>query len=129
MSHIAINFDEVPDTVQPVAPGIYVCLVSEAALEPTKDGKGEKVVAQLKVDDQTSPENGRVIFDHISTKMTTRLKRLCKSAGLSVGHGGLNVDELVGKHVRVRVKNRIYADPTSGERRETSSVDDYLFEA
>lgn len=127
MSHIDINFEDVPDKVLPLPAGEYVCLVKNATLEPTKDGGGQKVVVEMEVDEASNPSHGRKLFDHISTKMTTNLKRCWKSAGLNPGKTGINVDDIIGKHVRILVKPRTYKDPTSGETRETASVDSYLF--
>lgn len=128
MSFLNINFDDVPDKNMPLPAGEYVFLVNAATLEPTKDGSSQKIVVEMTVDDEQNPNNGRKVFDHISVKMTTNIKRLFKSAGLKPGAGGVDVSDLVGKHVRALVKLRAYKDPSSGETRETASVDSYLFE-
>lgn len=128
MPKINVNFDEVPDKMEPVPAGVYVMLVKEAEIQPTKDGKSEKVVVTLSVDDESSPHNGRMVFDHISLKMPINLKQLAKSAGLNPGADGLEVSDLVGKHVKVRVKARAYRDAETGETRETSAVAEYMWE-
>ncbi len=124
MGHIQVNFDDVPDRMEPLAAGVYVMVVKEANIEPTKDGKGEKVVVQMAVND--GPNEGRMVFDHLSLKLPIGLKALMKSAGLKVGPSGVNTEDLIGKIVRVRVKARTYKDPESGEVKETSSVAEYL---
>lgn len=126
MSHIQINFDEVPDQVQPVAAGEYIVVIENAEVQDTKKGDGQKVVVEMKISDENNPMFGRKLFDHIGLKNPISLKRLCKSAGVSVGSGGLNVEDLVGKTAEVRVKIRTYKDPESGETKETPSIADYL---
>jgi len=128
MGHITVNFDEVPDKIEPLAPGVYIMRVEEASVEPTADGKGEKVKVVMKVDDDSNPSHGRVMYDHISLKFPVSLKQLCKSAGMSLGKGGIDTADLVGKVVRVRVKTRTYKDKETGEVKETSAVAEYLFD-
>lgn len=127
MPKIAVNFDDVPDQILPIEPGVYTAMVESASVEATKDGKGEKVVVEMKIDDEANPNHGRKIFDHISTKMLTNLKRLAKSAGINVGADGLDIDDLVGKHVKLRTKTRVYKDPETGEAKESVAVAEYLF--
>lgn len=127
MSHLNINFDEVSDKNLPLPAGEYVLLVNECVLAPTKDGTSEKLVVEMTVDDEKNPNHGRKVFDHISIKMKTNIKRLWKSAGLNPGAGGIDVTDIVGKHVRALVKLRTYKDPQSGETKESASIGEYLF--
>lgn len=129
MGHIAVNFDEVPDKFEILPPGEYVMRIDSAKVEPTKDQKGQKVVVEMTVD-SGGAQDGRKVFDHLSLKTPIGLKQLMKSCGLVPGAGGFDPDELVGKHAKVLVKTRAYADAAAGGMmKETASVDRYLFEA
>lgn len=127
MAKLNVNFDEVPNEVQPVDPGTYTAAVEEANLEETKDGKGMKVVVKMKIKAENNPNDGRLVFDHISTKMQTQLKRLALSAGLNPGGDGYDTDDLIGKIVKIRVKNAPYKDEKTGETKETSRIAEYMF--
>lgn len=128
MAHIATNFDSVPDKVLPVDPGMYTCTVEECNLEDVKPPKvGQKLVVILKIADSESPNFGRTVYDHISTKMTTNIKRLWKSAGLKPSASGIDTEEILGKTVKCRIKNRAYKNE-SGEMQESSAVQEYMFD-
>ncbi len=130
MAHINVNFDEVPDKFEQVPAGVYLCCVEKAEQQPTKDGTKQKVVVELKVDDEANPMNGRMLYDHIGLSgKPISLKRLCMAAGVSVGPNGVDLSDLVGKHVQVRVKMRTYQDAASGETKETPSIAEYLVSA
>ena len=126
MPKLNIGFDDVPDQIIPVAPGVYDCEVMEPpAIEPTNDQKGQKLVVQFRITSE-GPEEGRQLFDHISLKMKTKLKRLAKSAGLNPADFDEDTDLLHGQTVRLIVNNRTYKDPETGEMKETSNIKDYL---
>lgn len=127
MGRININFDEVPDRILPLEPGVYTFVVESATLEATKDRKGEKVVVELRVDDPNSPNHNRKVYDHLSLRMPIGLKQLIKSAGLRADSSGVSLDELVGKVVRARVKTRTYKDEDSQEVKETSAIAEYIW--
>lgn len=127
MGHIATNFDEVPDQILPVDPGVYTLLVETAELKPTKDQKGTKIEVVMKVNDEGNPNFGRTVYDHISTKMNVKIKRLWKSCGVVPGAAGVNTEDIIGKVCKGRIANRPYKDD-SGTVRETSSIQDYLIE-
>lgn len=126
MARVNVNLETAPDKFESVPPGIYTCVVDEANLEATNDGKGQKVVVKLRVDDD-GPQNGRLLFDHLGLKTPIGLKQITKSAGLPVTPEGIDTEDLIGKHVRVRVAARSYKDPKTGEMKETSSITEYLF--
>lgn len=121
-----INFEEVPNEILPVPAGIYQLLILTApTIEPTVKGIGQKIVVDMQIADEG--ENlGRRISDHISVKMTTKIKRLALSAGIPVGAEGLDLTMLEGQTVTAKVVTRTYVDPVSGETKETSSVADYI---
>lgn len=130
MALIEVNFEDVPDEIQPVEAGVYTCLIDEVPeVKPTKDGAGEKIVVTMKIDNDESPMNGRRLFDHISMKYPTRFKRLCKSAGLNPGAEGVDTSDLLGKHVEVQVTSGSYTDPDTGQTKPTSNIKDYVFAA
>lgn len=126
MPKINVDFTGVDDVIKPLPAGVYTMKVTETELTETANGKGEKVVVTLEVSDPDSPQNGRKVFDHISTKMLTNLKRLALSCGLTPGADGLDVSDLVGCTARVQVKTRTYQDKETNETKETSSVAKYL---
>ena len=121
MTTLNINFDEVPDSLL-VEPGVYAAqIVGVPSLEPTKDGTGQKVVVNCTI--TAGKYNGRGVRDFISTKMTTKLKRLAKAAGVAADAGGLDLAALDGKDVTIKVVNNpAQNDPT----RIYANVDDYI---
>jgi hypothetical protein len=127
MSHIDIDFNDVPEVIPPIEPGIYDLEVMETPeVMPTNDGKGMKLVVKMKVVEE-GPHKDRQVSDHISVdKMRTKIKRLCLSAGLNPGADGLQTEELVGRILKAKLKNRTYVDRDSGEERETASIADYI---
>lgn len=128
MARIETNFDEVPDQIMPVDPGVYTLTVEAATLEDVKPPKtGKKIVVILKVADEGNKNFGRQIYDHISTKMDVKIKRLCLSAGIKPGAGGFDTEDLIGKTLKARISNRTYKDD-NGAIKESSSVQDYLIE-
>lgn len=124
-----VNFENVPDEVLPIPAGIYTCtILTTPEIQPTVNGNGQKLVVDLQINDDESDQNGRRLTDNISLKNQTRIKRLAKSAGLSPGADGLDLEELEGAVVTVKVTNRTYTDKSSGELKESYNVSDYLFE-
>lgn len=126
MAHINVNLETTPDKFELLPAGIYVCVIEEANLDEAKSG-GQKIVAKLRVEDESNPNNGRMIYDHIGLKNPISLKQLVKSAGLPVSPQGVNTEDLIGKIVRVRLATRTYKDPETQEIKETTSVKEYLF--
>lgn len=128
MPLLKVNFDDVPDEFLPVPAGVYLLEVKTAPkVEPTKDGKSTKLVAEFAiVENENAQLNGRTLQDHISTKMLTKIKRLFLAAGIVPGAEGIDTEELAGKRVRATVVIRTYRDPDSQEERETSRIDDYI---
>ncbi len=125
MPLIEKNFDEVPDVIQPVAAGNYSLeCVGIPKFMDTNDKKSKKVVVEYEIRAPGHPDDGRKVFDHIGLKAPTRLKRCALSAGISAGAGGIDTDELAGKIVKARIKNRTYQDP-DGVTKETSGIEDY----
>lgn len=134
MTHIPVNFDETPDEFTAIPPGIYSFVVESAVLEPTAAGDGEKVVVVLKVDDADNEQNGRIQKEHMGISNpkgggAIALKRLARSAGLSPGVDGLDLEDLIGQTVKARIKARVYPDKDTGEIRETSAVAEFLVDA
>lgn len=127
MAFIDIDFDSVPTKFEQVPAGVYVCTVEKAEKKATKDGSGQKVEVEMKIAD--GPMTGRTIFDHIGLKggKPINLKRLIMSAGLVAG-SGFDLNDLVGKTVKVRTKTATYTDKESGEVKETTRLADYLID-
>ena len=119
-----IPFGDVPDVVVPVAPGKYHCTITKVPeVQPTKKGDGTKLVVEMRVNDD-GEFHGRMLFDNISMKMQTRIKRLCLSAGVRP-EAGFSTEDLLDQDVEVLVKSRSYTDP-DGETVETTNVVDYV---
>jgi len=125
MALLDLPFDEIPDEVQPISPGIYTLEITEVPeVMPTKDGTGTKIVVQFAVADE-GQFKGRRIQDHISTKMQTQVKRLFLAAGIRPTSAGVDTEELLGRQVRARLISRTYTNDM-GEEVETVRIRDYL---
>lgn len=123
---ININFDNVPDEILPIPAGIYTArVVGIPQIQPTKDGNGQKVVVEVEITE--GDYAGRRVTDHISLKMTTRLKRLALSCGVTVGAGGLNLHDLADQFCQIQITTRPYTDRDTGEQKESYNIKDYLF--
>ena len=128
MPLLKTNFDEVPDEFLPVPAGVYLLEVKSAPkVEPTKDGKSQKVVAEFAIVENENPQlNGRTLQDHISVKMLTHIKRLFLAAGIKPGADGIDTEELSGKRVKALVAIETYRDKDTQEEREASRIRDYI---
>lgn len=128
MAFIDIDLDSTPSKFEQVPAGVYVCTVEKAEKQPTKDGSGQKIVVEMKIAD--GPMTGRTIFDHIGLKggKPISLKRLMLSAGMVAEGKGVDLNDLLGKTVKVRTKTATYTDDSSGEVKETTRLADYLIE-
>ena len=134
MAHLDIDFDNTPDEIVPIAPGIYELQITTAPeIEPTNDGQSTKLVIPMQVVTECE-DKGRAISDHISLKdigpksfSAVRINRLAKSAGVGTGSGGIDTPELAGKIVKVQITNETYKDKVSGEMRDAARVHRYLF--
>ena len=129
MPRIAINFDEVPDKVPQVAPGIYPVKVKDARLEENKKKTGENMVLELTVEDSTSPEHGRPLYSYTSMMPPhgpINCKHILLSCGVPLSKDGFEVTELIGKIGRVRVEARNYVDEKTGETKEGTQIKEWL---
>lgn len=126
MPKIQVNFDKVPDVVQPVRPGIRTLECVSAEITETAAKTGQKLVIEWRVNEEGDENHGRKLFDHISLKMETRLKRAALACGLTVGADGYDTSDLIGRTCKARVENRTYQDQQTQETKETSSIKDYL---
>ena len=133
MAHIDINFDTTPDSVPQIEPGIHTAVIDEIDQEPTKNDDGTNVIVKLKIDGGDS--DGRKIKNYINIVSKNKpneyghitLKQLARSAGINVGAGGLNLEDLLGKTVKVRIKSTTRKDKETGEIKEGVEVAEYLF--
>tara|TARA_Y100000310_G_scaffold328755_1_gene397400 strand:- start:529 stop:903 length:375 start_codon:yes stop_codon:yes gene_type:complete len=122
MAKLAVNFDDVPDVVLPVPGGEYELEIFEAPqLMENANKTGMKVVFGFRVINNEE-HNNRKLYDHVSVKMETRLKRIAKSAGLSPGSDGIELDDLNMCVVRALVIEVPY------EERMVNRIKDYLFD-
>lgn len=130
MPFIDVNFDDVPDNIQPIPAGLYILTIKEADVKPSKDEKSKNLILKLKVDDPSNPNHDRQIVDYCNLGNNdfakVRLKRLQKSAGLVPGKG-LNTDDLVGKTVKARISTAPFTNKDTGEVSERSNIAEYMF--
>lgn len=125
MAHLDIPFDDVPEEIRPVQPGIYTLEITEVPeIGPTNSGNGTKLVVQFQIADE-GEFKGRRIQDHISTKMLTKIKRLCLAAGLDPDNSGVDTEDMMGRQVQARVESQTYENDY-GEERETARIRDYI---
>ena len=126
MARIKVDFNDVPNEIVPIAPGIYGFEVEGVpTIEKTKDGTGTKLVVKCRITED-GPEKGRVITDQISTKMETKMKRLAMTCGLAPGAEGFDTEDLVGRGGRFRIAPNTFTDSSSGETVHNSKVADYV---
>jgi len=126
--HIPINLNEFPDEFESLPAGKYVFVIESTEQKPTNDGKSEKLVVKMKVDDPSSPMHGRGMQAHISFKLPILLKQLCLGAGVPFDSNGLDSSALIGKHVQGIVKASTYTDANTQEVKESSNIDKFVFE-
>ncbi len=103
------NFDDVADDFKPIAAGKRTLLIVEPPEEGTSLAGKPKLIFTYRVQDD-SEDNGRMIKDHISLEMLTKIKRIAMSAGVTPGPDGLDTDELTGKLVEAIVTNQSVPD-------------------
>jgi len=127
MPFIDVNFSDVPDSFEPLKPGVYNFLIEDIVIEPTKNGKGQKAVVSLKVSDEDNDAYGRVVKDHISLDYPTSLKQLIMSAGFEPTAEGIDTEQLIGHTVRGLMKSRTFKDKDTGEIKETCSIDSFIW--
>jgi len=123
-----INFEEVPDTFEPVKPGIYTCMIEDVKVGPSKSGKSQRLEVFLVIDNEGGEEHGRKMKDYISLDYPTSLKQIMYSAGLNPSDAGVDTEDLIGATVRACVKSRTYTDKDTGEVKETSSISEYIWD-
>lgn len=126
---MGINFDEVPDSYQPIKPGIYTARNVELTNEDVKNKPGKlKLVVKHKIEDETAGEaNGRELSNHISHDMKTVLKNLYHSTtGERPGAQGFDEQILKDRLCKIVVSNETYEDPVTKQKKETSRVKEYV---
>jgi len=123
-----VNFDEVPDQILPVEPGIYEAEIVEVPMiTETRKKTGHNLVVSMRITTD-GPHHGRALRDSIFLNDigNVKIKKLCSSAGVLLGSGGFETEELLGKIVRCQVLNRTFTDSETGETRQIADVRDYL---
>lgn len=130
MALLGINFEEVPDKIEPIATGTYDLDILEITEEDVKDkpGKRKLVVKHKIVGPEGTPEMGRETQNHISLEMKTTLKNLYHSAtGQRPGAGGYDPVDLVGKVCKAHIERQIYKQ--NGVTKEAARITEYLIPA
>jgi len=127
MSTLDVDFNDVPDSIPPIAPGEYE--VEVVGVPEWKDDKkltGKNLVVVLRIVDE-GQFKGRMLTDYISNKIDSwkvRVKRLILAAGFKPGMG-FDLTELAGRKVRVTVTARTYKDD-SGQEQQSANLKDYI---
>ena len=134
MSTLQVNFLEVPDKILPVPPGIYEVLVTTApVLKPSKKGTGNNLMLEYKI--MTEGDfKGRQLKETIflSEIGLMRVKKLLVSAKIELRATGVDTEELIGKTLKVLVKQEMYQekDPMTlenvGEARPVAKIEQYV---
>ena len=134
MSTLQVNFLEVPDKILPVPPGIYEVLVITApVLKPSKKGTGNNLMLEYKIITE-GDFKGRALKDTIflSEIGLMRVKKLLVSAKVELRASGVDTEELIGKTLKVLVKQEMYQekDPATqenvGEARPVAKIEQYV---
>lgn len=129
MPKLGINFDNVPDEIEPIPDGIYVMTVTDVPeIEPAASGKGDNVVVSLAVEDE-GEFKGRTVRDWIfigNEIGKIRLKQFARACGIPIGPEGLQTEDLAGATCKVRIKASTYKDKTTGETKQSSRVAEYI---
>ena len=134
MSTLQVNFLEVPDKILPVPPGIYEVLVTTApVLKPSKKGTGNNLMLEYKIITE-GDFKGRALKDTIflSEIGLMRVKKLLVSAKVELRASGVDTEELIGKTLKVLVKQEMYQekDPATqenvGEARPVAKIEQYV---
>ena len=126
------NYNDVPDKPPPIPPGTYRCLIeTEPEFKKTNDGSKDKVVVIMKIDCPENPlAHDKLLWDHIVVNDTneSKLKRIFLSAGLTIGPSGLDLADLIGATLQVRVVPDTWKKD-DGSVDQVARVGDYLVEA
>jgi hypothetical protein len=126
MSQININFDEVENEFKPIEPGVYEAVIEETPeVKQNKTNEGQSVHIITKITSE-GPQNGKTIMGFISLKQQTALKRLALSAGLTPGAEGLDLNDLTGATVTIKVTHRTRKDPLTGEETVQANIADWV---
>lgn len=128
------GLEDMPDEIQPIDAGVYVGTISQVPeVADARSGKGKvlRVSVQITGDaDGNECEASRqnaLVFDSIpiwTRRGKIKIKRLQKSAGLTPT-SELDLEELVGKDVKVKVTQRTYEDD-EGEEQTANNLREYM---
>ena len=133
MTRLDIDFNDVPDEILPIPAGLYLLdVIGTPSIQDVQSKPGnKKIVVEFAVvegpDGDLEFQNRRV-FDNISTKVTTRIKRLALSAGVDIS-GGLELEDLTGTRLTAKLKENSYTDPITQEARTNTKIADYVIPA
>jgi len=122
------NFDDVPDEILSIEPGEYaVEIEGTPEILDTKKGTGRNLVVVFRITED-GPFKRRTIkqYIYLSDIGLTTAKQLSKAAGVEVGAGGLQTEELAGQALKIRVVQRPYKNPETGEVEQRSQVGGYV---
>jgi len=123
MPHIDVNFDEVKEGFDLLPTGVYDLRVS--SLEVKTGPKAQYMKIEFTV--ENGELVGRKVWDNISFLTGWKLKEIAKSAGLDVGAGGMDTEDLQDKIVKASVIEDSYKNE-SGTIVPKNSVKNYLSE-
>lgn len=144
MPHLDTNFDDVPDEI--IFPLLdkqvtHVMDIVAQELKPTQknpdnsclhvtlkvpvgeENEGLEIRDFIFVGGEESPASGT---QRAIDMGKTRLKRICLSAGLAIGSGGMDTEDLIGLQCTIKVKHEKGQKDTEFEDSLFNRVKDYV---
>lgn len=116
------NYDEVPDEIPQVNPGLRVLDIDD--VEPVGNPEGNTIYnVTFSVNEPDAEDNGVKMWNRFDFKYPRAMvgfKKMCKSAGVS-GHP-IDTADLIGCTVKATVVAGSYPDKNTGETVETRNI-------
>jgi hypothetical protein len=129
MPTLNINFNEVPDRVPNITPGIYTLRIDEPpTIEPqSKHPEKSNLVVKFRIDDEGEWKD-RQLTNYIGTDRHVDIKRLALACGVTISDKGLATEDFIGKRCKAVINLRSYLDKDSNEMKETSNIKEFLIQ-
>ncbi len=127
---IDINLDDTPDDILPISAGVRTFDVMDVRQE-TDNKNRDYIVADLEVNEPENDEHGRKTSSRFYLQFAparVNFKRFVKACGGSGTGTGIDPADLIGCTCKAVVKTSTYEEQESGETRERSNVDRFMFD-
>lgn len=129
----AASFNEVPERLPLIDPGIYTVQITKSEIKATSKGTGVNLVLTMKITTQ-GRWHGRVLSEVIfqgnefGDIQTNNLAKIAGVTPIADGPdaGALNTDDFVNKLLCVQIGSRQYTDPKTNQMMEVSEVKRYV---